>query len=167
MPGDGPSSKPSDAATLGYSRRKVAETLAKANLEIAGMDLVGRIGEKGFDLLIELVRAGVSNPVLGATGAIIIANILQRGKVISPNAEGLVDGVALAVVGVSLGEVVAGEIANVIDALNPIDIFKQQSNPPNGLVPTATTVVFGSSTRRPPLPTLRTTDGMLALTSGE
>jgi hypothetical protein len=151
MPVDDPSvgKRITDAQTRGYSDRKVAETLAKAQEAVAGIDLVGRIGSKAFDLLIELVRVSVANPIAGAASSIIVADILARAGIISANAEGLVDGIALGVVGVSLGTQVAGAATNIIDSIDPFDIFKNGPQPTNDLAPTATVVVFGNSTDYP------------------
>jgi hypothetical protein len=132
------------AQTLGYAARDVAKTQANAAMTEAAIDAAARMGEKAVDFLIALLQAGTSNPLLGAAGAVITANILKRAKVIEPNAEALVDGMALGLFGVSLATTGAEAAADVIAAIDPADMFSKPAVPTNPMAPTAQVVMISN-----------------------
>lgn len=130
----------SDASTRGYAERQVAKTRAEADIAVAGIEAAAKVGVAGIDILKELVRIGVSNPIAGAASAIIVANILQKAKLIDPAAEGLVTKVALVVVGVEVGTTILNGITGIVDAADP---FKGSSGPQTSPLTTSVqTVVF-------------------------
>lgn len=83
-------------------------------------------------ILKEFIRAGISNPVIGVAGSLIMANMLYRAGVID---EATFIGIAVAV-GVSTGANAASEI---IGSFIP---FHQNASSTD---PSASTVVFGDS----------------------
>jgi hypothetical protein len=91
----------------------------------AGLDIVKEIP----GLLKEFIRAGISNPVMGVAGAIIVSDILKRTGVISLEGQ--------TAVLVAVGALTAGNVITDIGSLLP---FHQNAS---STEPSASTVVFG------------------------
>lgn len=134
-----------DEQSRGYYNKEAAKVAAEGAATVAAISEAGATARAGLDLLKEFIKVGVSNPIVGAASAMILADILQRSKIISSNTEAVVFGVGLAAIGVQLGGEVANDVSSLIDAINPVDLFKQPSSPPSPLQPSAQVVVFGDS----------------------
>lgn len=94
-------------------------------LEVAGVTV-----EKVLSLLTELLRAGMSNPIMGLAGSVMIVNMAKRA--------GLIDQEAETIILVAVGAVTAAETAgSIITDLVP---FKNNSNE---MIPSGQTFVFG------------------------
>lgn len=79
----------------------------------------------------ELIRASISNPIVGIAVAVSAADLLRRAGLISQE--------AATIILVSVGAVEAAETASTL--LSDLIPFK---NSANELIPSAKTVVFGS-----------------------
>ena len=98
--------------------------------------VLGALGEKTLDILDSAIQASVSNPLMGITSAIIIADILYRAKVI--------DLTAVTMIYVSAGVLEGTAVANTIitDVSDFFHLFQAQGQAPDPITPTATTIVF-------------------------
>ena len=101
------------------------------------IDVFGIFGEKALGIFDSMIQASVSNPLLGITSALILGDILYRAKVIDIQTWTMI-GVST---GVLEGAAVAGEI--IQDVSDFFKIFQSQSQSPDPIQPSATTVVFG------------------------
>lgn len=132
--------------TRGYAARVVAETQKAQAVEVAGIEAATAVATEGIGILKELIRASVSNPLLGPVAAVIVSDMLQRAKIIGPGAAGIVQSFSAWSMGVGLGVSAATTAANIIDQLNPFDMFKAPPpNPPDLIRPSAQVVVFGDA----------------------
>lgn len=100
--------------------------------EQKALEMLGFTVEKAVDLLGDLLRAGMSNPILGITGAVAITDIMARLQLISNEAR--------TIIFVSIGAIEGAATAgSIIKDLIP---FK---NSANELMPTGSTFVFGGN----------------------
>jgi vacuolar-type H+-ATPase subunit I/STV1 len=105
---------------------------------IKQLDLLGG-GAK--EVLLKMIEASVSNPIMGVAGAVIVADVLYRMKIIDLPTFILVCSAGAVVE----GSQAAGEIGNIIEDFTSIThLFASQPKPTDPTRPSATTVVFGS-----------------------
>ncbi len=104
------------------------------------MEVLGVLGEKTLDILDSMIQASVSNPLMGIAGALVVADILYRAKVI--------DVATFSMIGVSAGVLEGAAVAEgVIQEVGDFfKVFQSQSQSPDPIAPSATTVVFGNKT---------------------
>lgn len=102
------------------------------------LEVLGVLGEKTLDILDSAIQASVSNPLMGITSAVILADILYRAKVI--------DLQAVLMIYVSAGVLEGTAVANaVIQDIADFTHLFQSTQPANDpITPTATTIVFGN-----------------------
>lgn len=101
----------------------------------AFMETLLQLLEQGKDVIVELVRAANSNPLLGIFISIVATDILARSKIIDPStAAGLY---------VAIGAIEGASVAGTIIS-DFTDVFKLFSkSPTQDLVrPSATTIVY-------------------------
>lgn len=103
------------------------------------LDVFGIMGDDALKILDSMVQSSVSNPLLGITSALVIGDILYRAKVIDIQTWTMI-GVST---GVLEGAAVAGGI--IQDVGDFFKVFQSQSQSPDPIQPSATTVVFGNS----------------------
>jgi hypothetical protein len=101
------------------------------------IDVFGIFGEKALGIFDSMIQASVSNPLLGITSALVLGDILYRAKVIDIQTWTMI-GVST---GVLEGAAVAGSL--IQDVSDFFKIFQSQSQSPDPIQPSATTVVFG------------------------
>lgn len=101
------------------------------------IDVFGIFGEKALGIFDSMIQASVSNPLLGITSALVLGDILYRAKVIDIQTWTMI-GVSC---GVLEGAAVAGGI--IQDVSDFFKVFQSQSQSPDPIQPSATTVVFG------------------------
>jgi hypothetical protein len=101
------------------------------------IDVFGIFGEKALGIFDSMIQASVSNPLLGITSALVLGDILYRAKVIDIQTWTMI-GVSC---GVLEGAAVAGGI--IQDVGDFFKVFQSQSQSPDPIQPSATTVVFG------------------------
>ena len=101
------------------------------------IDVFGIFGEKALGIFDSMIQASVSNPLLGITSALVLGDILYRAKVI--------DIQTWTMIGVSCGVLEGAAIAEGViqDISDFFKVFQSQSQSPDPIQPSATTVVFG------------------------
>jgi hypothetical protein len=135
---------PSDASSLGYAQRKVAETTAKADVKVAELSALR-------DVICEVIRTAKSHPIMGLTLAVVTADILEQGGVIRTDTRALVNQMCGIAFGVSVSIEVVDGVANLIHSFesNPFG-GNQTPDPANLIRPSASTIVENPPT--PPSP---------------
>ena len=101
------------------------------------IDVFGIFGEKALGIFDSMIQASVSNPLLGITSALVLGDILYRAKVI--------DIQTWTMIGVSCGVLEGAAVAEGViqDISDFFKVFQSQSQSPDPIQPSATTVVFG------------------------
>ena len=101
------------------------------------IDVFGVFGEKALGIFDSMIQASVSNPLLGITSALVLGDILYRAKVI--------DIQTWTMIGVSCGVLEGAAVAEGViqDISDFFKVFQSQSQSPDPIQPSATTVVFG------------------------
>jgi len=128
--------------TLEQRQKRAANARAmralKRNNRNKMIEVLGALGEKTLDILDSMIQASVSNPLMGIAGSMIIGDILYRAKAI--------DIQTFAMIGVSAGVLEGAGVAGGIiqDVSDFFHIFQSQSQSPDPISPSATTVVFGN-----------------------
>lgn len=95
------------------------------------------------NILVELIRAGQSNPLIGAVVGLVTGDMLQKLGVITETTNTEIRLLVLAGTGVAVGS----EISQIISTLNPADALKNitGSQSPSLMQPSGTVFVYGSS----------------------
>lgn len=108
-------------------------------------DLLGDAVNQFGGFFKSLMQASTVNPFLGAILALILADILVKARLITPTTKALVQGAALAYLGVNVTTDVLAAISNLLQDVNPLDILKGITGQPNtqALQPTVNAIVFG------------------------
>ena len=117
-----------------YQKRYRANNVDKNKV----LDVFGVFGDKALGILDSMIQASVSNPLLGITSALVLGDILYRAKIIDIQTWTMI-GVST---GVLEGAAVAGGI--IQDVADFFKVFQSQSQSPDPIQPSATTVVFGN-----------------------
>ena len=117
-----------------YQKRYRANKVDKNKV----LDVFGIFGDKALGILDSMIQASVSNPLLGITSALVLGDILYRAKVI--------DIQTWTMIGVSAGVLEGAAVANTVieDVSSFFKVFQSQSQSPDPVMPSATTVVFGN-----------------------
>jgi len=140
--------KPTEAQATGYAQRKIAETMAKAQMAVAGIDA-------GSSVLRELISCAKANPIIGVLLAAVTTDILGQAQVIRPSTEAFMFRCLGVAFGVSVSVEAAEGLASFLDAIDP---FKSGGptppNPADLIAPTPTTLVENPEPAKsaPPVP---------------
>lgn len=106
------------------------------------LDVFGVFGDKALGIFDSMIQASVSNPLLGIASALILGDILYRAHVIDIQTWTMI-GVST---GVLEGAAVAGGL--IQDIGDFFKVFQSQSQSPDPIQPSASTVVFGNKDNR-------------------
>lgn len=110
------------------------EALESNLLGIAGLTL-----DKLIDLFKEFIRAGNSNPAIGASAVFIVSDILYRSKIIDIETIVIID----TLMGILDGSQIVGSV--ISDITDITHLFQKSSNAPMELKPSASTIVYADS----------------------
>jgi hypothetical protein len=121
------------------AQRKLMKELARMNL---GSDVINTIKE----ILVELIRAANSNPLIGVLLAIAITDILVTLRILTPTAATAIYAVIAAVVGVDLASDLISSLAGLVPPIVPFTSKGATSAPSSLIEPSATTIVYGERT---------------------
>jgi hypothetical protein len=123
----------------------VARIQAEADKFKAELGLVKDLTGEARDVLVQMLKAATSNPVIGIIGAVIIVDLLHQAKILSPVGYtfcmitlGIVEASYAATV---LSQITAGTY-DFTSILGGVDVSRPSPNLTE-FSPTATTVVFG------------------------
>lgn len=120
-----------------------AKTKNETDLEMVKVEEMGKILNKalgtGGDVVKELLRAAMVNPLIGLVVALIISDMLEKSKVILPETGILIKTLIVATAGVDL----AGDIIARILRVLPFAPVAAKNN--ELFTPSASTIVFSDS----------------------
>lgn len=109
-------------------------------------DLAEKFAGEGAGIIKTLLQAATVNPYLGIIASWIMADILQKARLIYPSTNALIKTTGLIVFGVTITADILGVITNLIDQILPTDALKGliggTSAPKELLSPSATTIVY-------------------------
>lgn len=134
-----------DPVKTGYAEREVAKTQAQADIATTTI-------HETSALLRSLIEASASHPVLGCVFAFILADVLAKGRVISPGTASAIMHIA----GVAFGATVTLEVVEGVASITHVFGGPQAPNPADLIRPSATTIVSNPPT--PPMPSRGSVD---------
>lgn len=125
----------SKSSRSGKAWRRLSRELAK--MGIAEESIVGI-----KEIVVELIRAANSNPLIGIVIAVVIVDFLYSLKVISFTAMTAI----YVILGIETSTLVADDISSILTSLNPAKgIFGGGTPTINPIEPSATTIVYGTN----------------------
>lgn len=128
----------------------VAKIDGKTRVQEAQIDLVKSLGVDFKDISTEVIRTAANNPLMGCVVAVVVADLLNRGKLLSDQAKGIIFGMVLVAFGVSVTGELASDLEGVIGTFT--GNAPQQANPTDLIRPVASTIVYPSQPTTPTAP---------------
>jgi hypothetical protein len=138
MPGDGKPFTTETAKVAGAASRRSKKAERQLMRYLAKQGLTDTAISSIKDVLVELIRAANSNPLVGILLCISVVDVGQRTGLLSKNAATAMYAVIAAVTGTEV-------VADVITALEQgLHLFGAGGSPPSPLTPSATTIVYAA-----------------------
>lgn len=119
-----------------HTEREVANAVSLASVAETGIETFGNV-------LRELIKASTANPVIGASVAVITADMLNKGGLIRDDTRAMVNTMVFVAFGVDITVQVIDEVGSIIGFGN------KSGTEPDLLKPVPTTIVYGSEVRSP------------------
>jgi hypothetical protein len=125
------------------TRLRIVRDTNAAELNKEQLRALVQLAGDAKDVVIEIIRTALSNPLMGAVVGVILVNVLERAGVIDHGTGLLAD----SLIGGSFGVTMAADVIQAIGDLKSVFGGAGQAAPPDLVKPSAQVIVFapGSS----------------------